>query len=905
MGQQRPGNKSTFVRLGDVRAENLFDADGLFRVYRVVYKATPPLKIVKDHLEKAAAAALVLFFREGSPEHPLLFVSQQHSEAYSISDAEFDRLVAELQELQEGGADALKLEDCALEKLQERYAPASQEAPYKNNGLFSEHFLETRLKETEEWRRSAETAHKEFLELYNNNKELLERANEAQTEEEFIKPALKLLGFVYNVQSKTTGSGQATWPDYALFASEGDKRKAVTARDEEKLFSLALAIAEAKYWERDLDKARRNDRRETLASSVSPSFQIARYLEATGVEWGILTNGREWRLYWGRAADKQKRFYAVDLLQVLHDPEAFKYFYLFFRKEAYQDGAKPSFLRRAIEESEKYGLRVGKQLKNQVFEQAFPSLANGFLDFHRHEIGAVDEGVLKQTYRASLTLLYRLFFLLYAEDRGLLPVTDKLGYQKYSLAAIRMEVAEGLDRGERFSKQSFRLWERLETLFRIIDEGDPDLNVPPYNGGLFRAGRYSYLKSHRVADAYLAKALDALARQEDEDGVRRFVDYKYLTVRELGAVYEGLLEYRLKQNGDTAYLENSEGERHLTGSYYTPDYIVQYIVEKVLAPLVEQRKEALRAVLVEYEDARRAQERSPSRAGAELLRNLQEKALDTLLDVKVVDPAMGSGHFLVAAVDYLSERFASAVAELDAEPISKALDDIRREIVGEMGRYGLSLKEEQLSDINLLKRMVMKRSVFGVDLNEMAVELAKLSLWLDAFTVGAPLSFLDHHLRHGNSVVGMNKREFLNWVKKENLLWLGEIEKHIADATIKAEALQKIRDLSPADINESQRLYHESESELLPLRHALDVYTAGLYAPKPKRGRPSHPFLQARTYMPALRLEALASPPENNHIAEAVNFAREHHFFTGSSSFPRSFSRRREPRATTTPGSTP
>jgi len=392
-----------------------------------------------------------------------------------------------------------------------------------------------------------------------------------------------------------------------------------------------------------------------------------------------------------------------------------------------------------------------------------------------------------------------------------------------------------------------------------------------------------------VADHYLVQALDELARQEDEDGARRFVDYKYLTVRELGSVYEGLLEYRLVENGGKVHLENSEGKRHLTGSYYTPDYVVQYIIENVLAPLVAERKEALIDVLDEYKKASRAQDKNPSREGAEALARLREKALDTLLDIKVVDPAMGSGHFLVAAVDYLSERFASIITELDAEAITDALDEIRSEIKREMEEFGLELKDEQLSDINLLKRMVMKRSVFGVDLNEMAVELAKVSLWLDAFTVGAPLSFLDHHLRHGNSVVGMNKDEFLSWVEKENPLWLTEIEAHIADATLKAESLQKIRDLSPADINNSRRLYREAEEALLPLRHALDVYTTGLYAPKPKRGKPPHPFLEARAYLPALKLTDLVNPPAKNHIAEAVNFAREHHFFHWEFEFPEVF----------------
>jgi len=872
------------VKLGDVAGEILLDIDGLFQIFSIPFKVSPPVSAVEGYLNKTGKAALVAFQKVGGQVAKVILINPARKTLRKdLSEQQLTQLLQELLSLAEKGEDALSIEEAARELL------GPQKPPYRNNGLFSEHFLTARLKDSADWREDAEPVRRQLLHLYEEKKALLSGANEAQTEEEFIKPVLKILGFAYSVQPKTTGSGGAEHPDYVLYASEGDKTHAVSGGSEERLFAPALAIGEAKYWERDLDKKRRGDEREIAPSAVSPSFQIARYLEATGVEWGVLTNGREWRLYWGRASDKQKRYYAIDLLRVLDEAEAFKYFYLFFRKEAFRDGAKPGFLHRAIEESEKYGLRVGEKLKDVVFEEAFPNLANGFLHYHRENHGPVDDGVLQETYRASLTLLYRLLFLLYAEDRELLPVDDVLGYRKHSLAEIRRNIAERLDRGERFSENSYEVWEKLATLFRVVDKGDQALRVPPYNGGLFHEGRYHFLESHKVADRFLVQALDELARQEDEDGVRRFVDYKYLTVRELGSVYEGLLEYELKEDHGVAYLENSEGKRHLTGSYYTPDYVVQYIVESVLAPLVVERKEAVRNVLEEHDRALRTQERNPSRLGAQALAALREKALDTLLDVKVVDPAMGSGHFLVAAVDYLSERFAAIITELNAEAITDALDEVRLEIKREMGEFGLELKDAQLSDINLLKRMVMKRSVFGVDLNEMAVELAKLSLWLDAFTVGAPLSFLDHHLRHGNSVVGMNKDEFLSWVEKENTLWLSEIETHIAGATLKAETLQKIRDLSPADISESRRLYQEAEEALLPLRHALDVYTAGLYAPKPKRGQPPHPFLEARIYLPALKLADLAKPPAKSHIAEAVSFARERRFFHWEFEFPEVF----------------
>ncbi len=393
------------VKLGETKAELLFDAERLFRVYRVEYKASPPIAAVESHLAKSGSAALVAFQKAGDSTLQILLVSPDAKPLRTrLSQQQFEELLSELEALAKENQDPLAIEEAARDLL------GPQKPSYRNNGLFSEHFLTTRLKDSADWRQNAEPVRRQLLDLYEEKKNLLAEANEAQTEEEFIKPVLKILGFAYTVQPKTTGSGGAEHPDYVLYASEADKAQAVAAGDEEKLFAPALAIGEAKYWERDLDKKRRGDPREIAASAVSPSFQIARYLEATGVEWGVLTNGREWRLYWGRAADRQKRFYAVDLLRVLNDPEAFKYFYLFFRKEAFQDGAKPSFLHRAIEESEKYGLRVGERLKDVVFEEAFPSLANGFLQYHRENHGAVNDDVLKETYRASLTLLYRLLF---------------------------------------------------------------------------------------------------------------------------------------------------------------------------------------------------------------------------------------------------------------------------------------------------------------------------------------------------------------------------------------------------------------------------------------------------------------------------------------------------------------
>lgn len=911
------------VKLGDQLAELWLDLETLFQVYLVRYAATAPTRQVEAYLAKAGVSALVLFTRDGQSFH-LSYVADGRATSTRADRAWVESLLTGLHERYKQTSDVLELGEWVQSAIQ---AQAEQETlrqkrSYRNQGLFSEHYLGTRLRESPEWQEDPEPLRKKLLELYQAKESLLKGANEAQTEDEFIRPVLEALGFAYWVQDTTKATGGPQRPDYVLYPDEGTKSRAVVHKaDEAKRYAPALAIAEAKYWGRDLD-VKRKDGRDRVQSPVSPSFQLSEYLSATSLEWGILTNGQEWRLYWGKAADKQKRYFAVDLVQALQDPEAFRFFWLFFRREAFIKGAQGSFLGRILEGSEQYGLRVGKRLKDVVFEQVFPLLAEGFLHHHKEVMGQpADEATLRETYRATLSLLYRLLFLLYAEDRDLLPVSDTLGYQQYSLARLRREIADGLDKGQVHSEHSYRLWEHLATLFNLIDRGDRALRVPPYNGGLFKPGVYPFLDTHKVADAFLAPALDKLARQEDEDGKLRFVDYKYLTVRELGAVYEGLLEFSLKVAEEDLvavkdkdrevykpkaklaskekpvaevpkgkpYLVNDKKERHASGSYYTPDYVVEYIVRRALEPVVAKRKEALEKVLKEYAHWSKEQDKRPTRENVERLAELRHKALETLLDVKVVDPAMGSGHFLVGAVDFLSECFANLITEFRAEPITDALAGLRDEIKVQMKQYGLELKDEQLSDINLLKRMVMKRCVFGVDLNPMAVELAKLSLWLDAFTVGAPLSFLDHHLRHGNSVLGVSRSEFVSWVERENPVWLSELEREVEEATRKAQELLEVGDLTPAEVVLSQRLYAQAEEALLPLRRALDVYAAGFFASKPKKGQPTPPLFEARTHLPTLSLPTLADPPAKYHLREAIAFARERHFFHWEFEFPEVF----------------
>ncbi|MFM6082947.1 MAG: DNA methyltransferase, partial [Dolichospermum sp.] len=207
---------------------------------------------------------------------------------------------------------------------------------------------------------------------------------------------------------------------------------------------------------------------------------------------------------------------------------------------------------------------------------------------------------------------------------------------------------------------------------------------------------------------------------------------------------------------------------------YTPDYIVKYIVSHTLKPILEERKQKFADLMTQinqlHEKITDGRLGVQSRNGLQKdLQRLERQAQNTLLDIKICDPAMGSGHFLVEAVDYLTDELINILNEYsEHNPILEMLGKTRNSILENLQQQGINI-DINLDDNQLLQRVVMKRCIYGVDLNPMAVELAKVSLWLHFFTIGAPLSFLDHHLRCGNSLIGTTAREAeANMIKEES-----------------------------------------------------------------------------------------------------------------------------------------
>jgi hypothetical protein len=579
--------------------------------------------------------------------------------------------------------------------------------PHRNHGLFSDHFLDVRLTATQEWPTLVAEAASVFAQvkaLWTEKASVLPHYSEAQLEDEFIRPVLRdVLGHATTVQPTLLTPFGHKVPDYILSASQADAvALAGIALTEVVLRARGRVVADAKKWGVKLDVAGASGGDANL--TTNPSGQIAFYIRHTGLRWGILTDGRFWRLYHMATAHHLDRFYEVDLLTLIEsdDAKAFAYFYAFFRADAF--AATGLTVDAVLTQSADYATGVGDSLKTQVFG-AVRHLAQGFLDATPTHLTRTPE-TLHRIYTNSLIVLYRLLFVAFAEARGLLPLRTNTQYRThYSLYRRMREAAGRRESAQPLLTTTTAGWTQLRDLFRMIDEGSPPLSIGTFNGGLFDEAKHPFLVNHHVGDAHLDAAIDLLGRVAGE-----YVDYRDLATRHLGTIYEGLLEFHLtplvdveiSDQGDvfTVALVNDAGERRSSGSFYTPDYIVEHIVNDTLGPLVD--------------------------AACGGATNDEAKA-DRILALNVLDTAMGSAHFLVEATDLLARRLAT----LD---VPTATGDV--------------------ATVAYWRRRVAHACIYGVDINPLAVELAKLSLWLTTAAVDRPLSFLDHHLRCGNSLLG-------------------------------------------------------------------------------------------------------------------------------------------------------
>ncbi len=778
-------------------------------------------------------------------------------------------------------------------------------APHRNHLLFSDSYLARRVSEQRAWR-DADVGGivGELTSIWRGFEPA--GTNEAQVEEDWVKPVLTALGHRFDVQVSLETPLGPRRPDYFLFpddaARDASRRDGPRTRED---LRQALAVMDSKAWDVRLDQPPKGVERRG-AGEANPSFQIDGYVRHSGLRWGILTNGRAWRLVHRETSDRLDVYYEVDLPALIEsgDREALKYFVLFFRPAAFM--GEPSWLEQVLSESRTFARSVGDSLKTQVYE-ALEHLAQGFLDFPPNGLEPTPE-TLREINDHSLVLLYRLLFALFAESRDLLPLAENEAYRRrYSLSAIKQRVASELAQGTPAGATLDDLWSSAQRLWTILDVGNPELGVPPFDGGLFdpaathsardaravAAGATPFLERYRVGDLHLRRAIDLLARVEDpETGARAFVDYRDLDVRHLGSVYEGLLEHRLrfaveplrarKAGGrtileplpdddepagadiaaSTVYLLTDKGERKTTGSYYTPEALVERIVRYTLDPVLA----AVRS-------------RHASADGL-IPPTARDAFVRDALSINVLDPAMGSGHFLVSATDHIARWL--------VEQALPATDDLG-----------------DADEMDYWRRRVVQACIYGVDVNPLAVELAKLSLWLRTVSRDRPLSFLDHHLRCGDSLLGARVDELQTSApgakrsgklktaakKREAKAAAGQLsmlaDSAFAGAMVSAwEMMERIEDLDARtvdDVHEAAEIYGRIQRDVTrKYRRLADAATARYFGLE----------VDDDTWSALVRHES-AGGFDLPHFAElmdrAAEIATEHRFFHWELEFPEVF----------------
>ncbi len=706
--------------------------------------------------------------------------------------------------------------------------------------LFARDFLTESISRLSDWQAVDDAALDEFeraLQSVFDPFPIDQTPNESQTEDDLIWPVLEALGWTASLRQQNLSSrGRDDVPDGLLFADEAAKGRANRYQREWRRYEYGLAAVESKRWQRPLD--RRSDRR---GEETAPSTQMLRYLRRVddltngALRWGVLTNGAKWRLYWAGARSVSEQFFELDLAATLNLPghndglfalseaerrHCLKLFLLFFRRNAFlsdpSTAAARTLHQRVLDEGRVYEERVATDLSELVFEQVFPKLAQAIAE-------VAPDAPLPDVRDAALILLYRLLFILYAEDRDLLPVRDNR-YDDYGLRdKVRGDIGRRKNQNDTFSASAARYWSTIDDLCRAIDQGDASIGLPPYNGGLFDQQRTPLLTAVRLSDQVMADVIDTLSFEATDQG-RRYINYRDLSVQQLGSIYERLLEYEVIRDGDEINVRPNVFARKGSGSYYTPDDLVEVILKETVGPLVESCTEAF---------ANRARSRREPSARLADLKRLDPA--ERLLELKICDPAMGSGHFLVSLVDYLADSVIAAIAEAQAtvegyvSPLTERIDDIRTTILNNAGERGWTIDAEQLDDRHIIRRMVLKRCVYGVDKNPMAVELAKVSLWLHTFTVGAPLSFLDHHLRCGNSLFGCWARQGIEKMSAGGHgLFIHEPVNRAADAANAMQVVEHLTDAEIAEAHQSAQTFAEVEAMTAPLDaflsllHALD-----------------------------------------------------------------------------------
>jgi len=640
----------------------------------------------------------------------------------------------------------------------------------------------------------------------------------------------------------------------------------------------------------DFDSKDKNSR---THPNKSPQDSLQQYLNTSHNQWAILINGKKVRLLRDFFHSITKGFLEFDLEGIFEtgDSEQFRVLYRILHRSRienqYQGEQEIEFdeegnpietednclLEKFHKKSRETGVKVGNKLRDQVID-AIEKLGNGFAE--DLDPDTFQNGKVKEFYNEILNIIYRLLFLMFAEQKGWLPVRNSIYARTYSISALR----EKAELGNYNHDEEKDLWEGLRITFRLVANGYKFRNgdtINAFGGQLFSDRKIKTLLQLSLKNKYLLDAIYGLSYFKLDKLVNR-INYANLAIDELGSVYESLLDYEPKLAKESLklfsrevhrgefYLDSRGTDRKTTGSYYTDSRLVAQLIESSLVPVINN---------------------------ALVSKNTLLEKEDSLLDLKVADIACGSGAFLCAALEKMGEQLALIRMGDEERPT-----------------------DEQLREA---KRDVLLHCIHGVDLNPMAIELAKFSLWITASLPDMPLTFLDHKLKCGNSLIGATPKLIDMGIPEEAFKPVGNDNPEICALLKKKvrkqlESLNKVNEptvqyaihLGRADGNELLRLremlnnrkqefstdVEEAEEEYRRIEKMerqfkewlmADVWTAAFFIEKTDHNLEKYP---TNTTLENMREN---QPVSEELIKKVMQLATENHFFHFHLEFPEVF----------------
>jgi hypothetical protein len=665
--------------------------------------------------------------------------------------------------------------------------------------------------------------------------------NEAQLEEKFIAPLLAQLGWHKAYQVGITVQGKFAKPDYCLVMHAEQEDALIATKDH----LLITAICESKAWDKKLDTGKAD-------AKDNPHHQLQGYLSTLRVRFGFLTNGRLWRVYDTDKITAKKTFIEFDLEKICaleagtEKTKALALFAFFFCRDTYfrpTEGVQVSAIAQAIAASADFTLAVEENLKAVIYGYAGEDSL--FEIMGRAIFKASPNATLASVYENSVVLLFRLLFVVYFEDKNAALLKAHPFYQRFSLDHIFQTLREQNADRDALHDGVYA----LKQLFAMLDGGAEDIDIPLFNGGLFDPARAPLLLRPKIfSNATLRQLLEKLLYKTHRGNTlfdtKR--DFKNMSVTHLGRIYEGLLEFRFERATENAvYLEfeSSATKGKIVEAYF--DVYDQALIRK------EKGFKSLREVSVKkgevfLKSASNSRKTTASYYTEPVLSQPLVKASvdqaiasakaatqdgDTadgraFMNLKILDNACGSGHFLVEALGYLTDL---ALARLDTDTaLQQLVGEERSKITEQLQFLNLDYVPE---DAQILKRALLKRCIFGVDLNPFAVELARLSLWMDSFIFGTPLSFIEHHVQHGNSLMGASVQDFIAYNAVEvaqNDMFVENLGARFDALRTVMQELDAMRDTTADEVEQSKALWKNSIAPKLNLlSRALSFVCAG------------------------------------------------------------------------------